>query len=50
MTDGLEGLRTKAEEMALNDDLTRRPTWAPRLLLGEELITVLYELDCIGGR
>lgn len=50
MTDGLDGLRTKAEYMAaVSDGLTRRPTWAPRLLLGDELLTLLYELDWLGG-
>jgi hypothetical protein len=49
MTDILDGLRIKAEQMAVSDDLTRRPTWAPRLLLSEELLTLLYELEWLGG-
>ena len=59
----LDGLRVKAEEMAVTglrakaaetavttDDLSRRPTWAPRLKVGsEELLETLYALEWLGG-
>jgi hypothetical protein len=44
------GLRAKAEETAVTNDLSRRPTWAPRLKVGsEELLETLYELEWLGG-
>jgi len=46
--DFLNELRTKAEQMGVHDDLTRRPSWAPRILVGEELLVLLYELSWLG--
>jgi len=49
MAEILDDLRAKSEAMVASDDLSRRPTWAPRLLLNEELLELLYDLEWIGG-
>jgi hypothetical protein len=44
VNDALDNLRVKAVEVAVHDGLTRRPTWAPTILVGEELLYLLFDL------
>lgn len=43
-TNCLDGLKGKAEQMVVREGLTRRPTWAPPLVITGELLDLLFQL------
>jgi Family of unknown function (DUF6011) len=45
----LDELKTKAETMVADAKMTKRPTWAPRIILGKDLLNLLFELEWLGG-
>jgi hypothetical protein len=47
--DGLDGLRCKAEQEAVREDLSRRRTWAPPLIIEGEMLALLRELGWLGA-